>query len=203
MCIVDWIIAVAKSSMGGLAFYILMGIVILFVISVIVTNKDKIHTILIVTIGAFYLLSKVYCGPSLIDIYRMKPMAEKISEYIVKNGISKSLKDIPDLPYELEGCKRSEEYLNSDNNGGMKEVEKEKAILYNLREKCYFKNIELSYWLQRDLKENATGISLVLVSDNSTYVEYGGGAEKDDKIVFNEKNIGSSKTSGICNPMRQ
>jgi hypothetical protein len=133
----------------------------------------------------------------------MKPMAEKISDYIVKHGIPKSLKDIPDLPYGLEGCKRSEEYLNSDNNGGMKEVEKEKAILYNLREECHFKNIELSYWLQRDLKENDVSITIKMVSTNRTVLEYGLGAEKGKNLSLSMKDIGSYKSSGICNPMRQ
>ena len=142
------------------------------------------------------------CGPNSADVKVMKPMAEKISEYIVKNGIPKSLKDIPDLPYRLEGCEKSEGYLNMI-DGHMQKVPKEKAILYNFKEECSYSNMKLQFWLQKDLKENAIGISLNMNSPDETYIEYGGGAKEDGKIRFNEKNIGSSKTSGICNPMRQ
>jgi hypothetical protein len=130
-----------------------------------------------VTIGAFYLFSKIYCGPSLIDIYRMKPMAEKISTYIVKHGIPKSLKDIPDLPYGLE-C---------DSSG----------------KECYFKNGEYEV---RFYKPSYGGYELKLSAKSSkTYYKDYFKLTKDSKFILNKDDSGSYslKNTGICNPMRQ
>ena len=77
-----------------------------------------------------------FCGPDSADVKVMKPMAEKISEYIVKNGIPKSLKDIPDLPYRLEGCEKSEEYRKGDNKGGWGKATKEDAENITKYEHC-------------------------------------------------------------------
>jgi hypothetical protein len=191
MCIVDWIIAVAKNSMGGLAFYILMGIVILFVISVIVTNKDKIHTIIIVTIGAFYLFSKIYCGPNYFDVRVMKPMAEKISDYIVKNGIPESLKDIPDLPYGLEGCERDKEFDYQENC----KIENKMMNLYfkhgkyTIDDKIYEEaNLEMRHVVNNTTK---TGLLMEFEKKNNSFVQ------------VDEVKIYSGKTDGICNSMRQ
>ena len=72
-------------------------------------NIKTIKTVIISTIGMLSLSGcSLFCGPNMSDVKVMKPMAQKISDYIVKNGIPESLKDIPDLPYGLEGCKHIE-----------------------------------------------------------------------------------------------
>jgi len=197
---IDWLKAILESNMSSLGLLILIAIIFVGSVLLGLIDRRKVWYGFVAFIIGFYLYVKLSCGPNLFDVRIMYPMAEKISQYIEKHGIPKSLKDIPDLPYGLEGCERSEEYLKGDNNGGMEKTSKGKAILYNVREKCHFKNIELSYWLQKD---SDVSISITLSSKNRTYVDYGGGAEKDKKIIFDIKTLGSSKTSGICNPMRQ
>ena len=75
-------------------------------------NIKTIKTAIISTIGMLALSGcSLFCGPNMSDVGVMKPMAQKISDYIVKNGIPESLKDIPDLPYGLVECnkKRADE----------------------------------------------------------------------------------------------
>jgi hypothetical protein len=199
---IDWLKAMIEGSMGGLGAFIFIGIVVVGTVVVAVSKRKKVFYGFLVLALGFFIYAKCTCGPSFSDVRVMYPMADKISGYITKHGIPKSLKDIPNLPYELEGCVRSEEYLNMI-DGYMKKVSKEKAILYNFREECSYSNIKLQFWLQNFLEEHTIGISLTMNSADETYLEYGGGAGEDEKIRFNEKNIGSSKTSGICNSMKQ
>jgi len=142
------------------------------------------------------------CTPNEEDVKVMKPMAETISNYIVKHGIPKSLEDIPDLPYELECEEVEEEYL-AMNYINMVPVKKNKAQLYNKKEKCHFENIELSYWLQNDLTDGAISASIDMHSSNKTIYSTGLYIGKDGKFKKDKVDIGSSKTDGICNPMRQ
>jgi len=119
------------------------------------------------------------CGPNPFDIKVMKPMAEAISNYIVKHGVPESLSDIPDLPYELEGCSK-------DGND----------------EKCYFKK-DSSYIVR--LYAPITGeLTVELFSNNNrTGIQYWFTID-NKKVVLTSKGDGySSKTDGICNPMRQ
>ena len=71
-------------------------------------NKKTIKTMAVSTLGVLVLSGcSLFCGPDMSDVRVMKPMAQKISDYIVTHGIPKSLKDIPDLPYGLEGCNKN------------------------------------------------------------------------------------------------
>jgi hypothetical protein len=68
----------------------------------------------------------------------MKPMAEKIADYIVENGIPESLKDIPDLPYRLEGCERSVTYRKQVDVSYRDTKKKEDASFAIINEGCRF-----------------------------------------------------------------
>ena len=54
---------------------------------------------------------KISCSPNKHDVKIMKPQVKAIADYIVKNGMPKSLKNIPELPYGLIGCSHQQHNL--------------------------------------------------------------------------------------------
>jgi len=99
-------------------WFIYIGVlVILFVVLVVVGGKEGIKgvgasiLVFIVSLVGFNYFYNYTCGPSSADVKVMKPMAQKISDYIVKNGIPESLKDIPDLPYGFTCKPKHEEFF--------------------------------------------------------------------------------------------
>ena len=192
-----------NEGIAPLAFLILLGLSVIVVIYAFFTSNKKRAYLALLLPFIFYIYSKIHCGPCLGDMMVMKPMAEKISAYIVKHGIPERLEDIPDLPYRLEGCEKSEEYLSSY-NGRMRQSTKNEAELYNYKENCHFKNIELFYWLQKNLHEKSQiGITIKMISSNRTVLIRGMATDKNHQFINLDTTIGSYKNTGICNPMRQ
>ena len=138
--------------------------------------------VFLIAIWAMLVVARFFsCGPNSADVKVMKPMAEKISEYIVKHGIPKSLKDIPDLPYGLEGC----EYEESN------------------YEKCYFDekkysaNIFIPYPPLYEIR--------LFAEKSKTVIYYDFEVNADGKFTLKTENshIYSSNTNGICTQLRQ
>ena len=120
------------------------------------------------------------CSPNKEDIAIMKPMAQKIADYIVANGIPESLENIPNLLYMVEGCEK--EMPNVENcklieNNIMYDIELYKYSINEFSIKIFDKTSEvgLIYNLEEALNH---------------------------KWIIKEIKPYSSKTSGICNPMR-
>ena len=191
-----------------MAFFVLIALIAVAIIYISVAKKKKIAiAISLIVIGVYHLYVSHTCGPNSADVKVMKPMAEKISAYIIKNGIPKSLKDIPDLPYGLVGCERSQEYWDGNNN---KINNINTAYSFQIDEKCIFfdnnNQIELSFGASRlmeNLPNQWEGV-VKMTSSKETVLKHYFKTDKNNKIIFDENlSIGSSKTSGICNPMRQ
>jgi len=162
-------------------------LVVLFVVFVVVGGKEGIKGVgvsifvFIVSFASFSYFHKHACGPNSADVKVMKPMAQKISDYIVKNGIPESLKDIPDLPYGLEECEKTQKNLEQcifyKNN---KEYEAEIYILGNMdiTMRCRKSKTGLRY----ELENNTTSNQWTILKKDIAY---------------------SGKSSGICDPMNQ
>jgi len=192
--------------MKSILLVLLIIILVIVNVALMLNNRYSMKAFLI-SVGIFIsyiFITQLICGPSPIDVYRMRLMAKPISSYIVKNGVPNSLKDIPGLPYELECDGVKEEYL-AMNYINMVPTQKNKAELYNKRENCYFNNTKLSYWLQQDLKDKKSRrtISIRMFSPDETFYDFGLFENDRGQFVMSKVNIGSSKISGICNPMRQ
>jgi hypothetical protein len=152
-------LAVLYIAAGSISRFLYIPIlVILLSVFVVVGGKHSLKgvgvsiLVFIVSLVMFNAYYNFTCGPNYFDVRVMKPMAEKISDYIVKNGIPKSLKDIPDLPYGLEGCKGEQNYYKFDNKEfAYIEVFLKEDAESNLRdEACHFANKGRFYTLKLD-----------------------------------------------------
>ncbi len=124
------------------------------------------------------------CGPNPEDVKVMTPQAEAISNYILKNGIPKSLADIPNLPYALENCKWADEnvewcYFDINEN-------KYSTRLYFV---AYDNGIDIDVRIHSEKSETGMFTEIEKIS-NGTF-----------EVVEHLKAY-STKDDGICNPMR-
>ena len=151
-------------------------------------------------VGLFFVLRFVSCGPSYSDMKKMNPMINAIGNYIARNGIPKSLNDIPNLPYELSGCKRNDYYENYKTD---KHVSKDNAQMHQIEEICYFKNIKLEFGITNYLENSEISGMIKMVSDNKTVMSEGFETKNGKTFELDEINAGSYKNSGICRSLRQ
>ncbi len=196
-----------------MAFFVLIGLVFALIIYISLAKKKKRALLISIAIlGLYHLYVRYSCGPNPWDVRVMKPMANAISDYIVKHGIPKSLSEIPDLPYRLEGCKREESYYGDMNKSTMQYIKLPNRIGANtayIEEKCSFGAKNRHYYI-----ESRTGLDFK-THKNSMSIEIGNmksltwgifrikETPKHIKSNIDELHFGSSKTDGICNPMRQ
>jgi hypothetical protein len=174
--------AIFERGIPTMSFLILAGLIIIFFIVLVSTNNTKIHTIIFLLIIGFYLFVKVCCGPSYSDAKLMQPMAEKISEYIVRHGIPESLKDIADLPYQLDRCEKKQENLEQCTfYKNKKRYKTEIYILGKMDIEIYSQKTQTG--LRYELKKNTLNTTQWFI--------------KRSNIIF------SSKASGLCSQLRQ
>jgi len=187
---------------GGVLFmppFVVMSIYfVLFLLSAVAALSAQKSIVILSVVGGFVLgvfgFNALYshtCGPNSADVKVMKPMAEKISAYIIKNGIPKSLKEIPDLPYGLVGCtvKRIYDYpeetcriLSSNRNIKIHFDHGESTI-----DKIHYSEVNLN--MKNEATE--TGMHMQLSQKNNNV------------FMLEDKKFYSGKISGICNPMKQ
>jgi len=195
--------------MAGLVLVALIVMAIVFI--VVSKNRKRAMLISVGVIGVYHLYVSHSCGPNSADVKVMKPMAEKISEYIVKNGIPKSLKDIPDLPYGLEGCKSEQTYYKFDNKvfANIEVPLKKDAEFKIVKEKCHFKKKNRSYYIhiigEYNFIPNKKSLDINIGNKNSKTWDNLTFYSDKNKTIFVDKeiNFGSSNTSGICNTLKQ
>jgi len=187
-------------------FAVIPVYVVLFILSVLVALVTQKPIVIVSVVGGFVLgvfgFNALYhhtCGPNSADVKVMKPMAEKISDYIVKNGIPESLKDIPDLPYGLVGCEKETTY-----GPLVKTYITEDAQWENNTEMCNFKNITIRLSLDKSLenKDEKMNGTLRMRSRNETTLYSFIEQDQDNKFTFNSIRF-SGKKSGICKAWRQ
>ena len=164
----------------------------------------------LVLFGLLLLARFVSCGPNSADVKVATPMVEKIADYIVENGIPESLKDIPDLPYRLEGCERSEEYWDDANN---KVNNIEQAISFQIDEKCYFNykhqkmnlNFGASAYVQNKFNEWGLSINIRNYKTKTVLKSRLFLKKENEQFIVVKKSIDSYgfKHNGICHQMRQ
>ena len=159
---------------------LLLLIIVLLVFIAYSKNRKVALLISLLILLSYHLYVSYQCGPNKKDVAVMKPMAEAISNYIVKNGIPKSLKDIPGLPYELE-CK--------EDNGNS----------------CYFVVNGNHYSISYSVLASGTRILGSFAAKSRTGYQIEFAISEENKTLINKKNSGaySMKNTGICNPMKQ
>lgn len=205
-------------------FIMIAILVILFVVFVVVGGQYGLKgvgvsiLVYVVSFMMFHYYYKYACGPNRIDVKVMQPMAEKISDYIVKYGIPKSLKDIPDLPYNLEGCKKNITFKKYTGSEDIDVYNQDEATYKIEEENCIYSNYGRIYKVGTYLNQDFTDtkfkyLNLKIYRDESkTGVAYD--LEYDQKNrkwkmehSLDEKyqniRIYDNKTSGICHQLKQ
>jgi len=201
MCIIEWVESVYSQSIRTGTFLILALIGIVFVLSLLFSKRKKVHLTLLIFMVVFYIFAKVHCGASLKDVSVMKPMAEAISNYIVKNGIPKSLKDIPDLPYELEGkCEMKHIFLNGYTEVNNKANADWQTFTYNCK---YKKKYNIYLYFRKSINKNNLDGS-IKISVGSTIVGLAIETNSNGKL-YKSSDIGIKTIhySGFCSQLRQ
>ncbi len=176
----EWVLAVWNQPMRSEAFFALLILAVLALVVAIVLRRylKIVFPLLVVCIGGFYIYAKIHCGPDPKDVAVIKPMAEAIGNYVVKHGIPESLEEIPDLPYELEGCE---------------DIDDEKI--------CHYKK-DFAY-VVRIYTPITNELVIEIFNQNSkTGIQYWFKVNNTKIVLERKGNAYSSKTSGICNPMR-
>ena len=170
-----------------------------------------VSVVFLIVIWAILIVVRFFsCGPDSTDVKVIKPMAEKISNYIVKNGIPESLKNIPDLPYALEMCKGKHTYYKFDSKAftNIEVSSKEDAEFKAIDKTCYFTNKSRNYYIKLNgnytLGDSGNVMIKIENDDSKTGIQYFFKRDTTGNTYIDHKgNPYSSKTDGFCNPMRQ
>jgi len=187
---------------------IVVMVVVLFVQLVRQKPMKKLLLSYLLILGSFHLFVSYSCGPNSADVKVMKPMAQKIADYIVAHGIPKSLADIPDLPYEVEGCERRVTYKNSTIIPIKIVKTEEDANFAIIEEGCTFqedsKKYSLSIFFTKDYDDTIGEGNLKLINwQSATAISYIFKGAKEHKFVLQYiPKFYSGNTSGICAPFR-
>jgi hypothetical protein len=155
---------------------------------------------IVITIVAFIGLRVFFCGPDQADLRVMKPMAEAISDYIIKNKIEqmpKSLVEIPNLPYMIKNCRKDYTLDRYKCNF----ISKDRIYEISYRQVWDTASPQAHFiYLRIYQYQSETGVEYDLKYDKKLrkwiIPNYLGERHKSIRIYDN-------KTSGICNPMRQ
>jgi hypothetical protein len=197
---------------------IILVLMVLFILSMAIVSANFGARYIPAVIATFVLgwfgfnaYYKHACGPNSADVKVMKPMAQAISDYIIKHGVPESLKDIPDLPYGLVGCERVVYYSQFDNKiyEYIKVKEREKATTESVREQCNFIANKRDYYFKYrslfDLENNTKGVTIEIGNNDSLTWTLFHFKTNENNITTGDSmaNFKCSKDTGICNPMRQ
>jgi len=98
----------------------------------------------LIFLALFIVLRFAFCRPNYFVVKTATPMAEKIADYIIENGVPESLDAIPTLPYELKGCNRKEIYWKEheqiESNQNAETIEIYMSCVFIHRNKILFKD---------------------------------------------------------------
>jgi len=165
--------------MKSILLVLLIIIIVIVNVALMLNNKYSMKAFLI-SVGIFigYIFTiQLICGPSPIDVYRMRLMAKPINTYLITKGKPKSLDSIPNLPYEL---KCSSPYS------------------------CSFEKSERVYkvWLERG--PGGKVYSLKLYSSKSSTNMFFWYKHKNNQFIKDgNPYIYSNKKTGICSSIKQ
>ena len=163
-----------------MAFFVLMGLIAILIVYISVAKKKKRALLIsVVILGMFYLYVRHTCGPNQADVKVMTPMAEAISNYIVKHGMPDNLEDIPILPYKIYQNKNDDPSFYYFQVGGDK---------YTI-----FKKSQNMLELSSDTKRGNGYTWLWLIFE----------IDKNGDYSLKRKEFFLAHTSGICSTLKQ
>jgi len=170
-----------KEEIDMFKLFLVLGIIVFLIVLPFVVKDKRIFFLwiggLAVWIIGLTVLNRIACGPNSHDVKIMKPEAKAIADYVVKNGVPKSLKDIPDLPYGLVECEH---------------------IQHNL-ERCIFYRNNAKYRTEIYILGD---MSIEIYADKTdTGLRYDLNKYSNNQWEISKSNISySGKSSGFCAP---
>jgi len=202
-----------KEEIDMFKLFLVLGIIVFLIVLPFVVKDKRIFFLwiggLAVWIIGLTVLNRIACGPNSHDVKIMKPQAKVIVDYIVKNGIPKSLGDIPDLPYVLVECNRQEAYMAKHSSDIVKSRKDAGGI--KVKEKCFFKKedklyrVKLRFFDSYTFTTNSGGEVNVHSLASKTSISYTLKINKRNnwKIDKYSPHIYSTNDTGICRTFRQ
>ena len=155
-----------------------------------------------------YILARfAFCRENYFTVKTATPMVEKIADYIVVNGVPESLDKIPDLPNELDECKKNISYEKEVDLDNIKVNSKEKSDFSIIEEKCNFfykgKKYKVWFWFAKHYTYLDRTHGKLDIRSNKTSV--GTSFEVDEKNTLKHDISGSSFDNrfGFCRQFRQ
>jgi hypothetical protein len=161
----------------------------------------------IAVIVLLVLMRFIFCRPNYFTVKTATPMVEKIAKYIVTHGVPESLDNIPDLPYELEGCNRKEVYWKDDDTLKTKKVNtKAEATRMELFLSCVFYKDQTPYSVNGRFVEIFSWddwSGKISIKSGKTSVGISFEKNKDNKIIHSTVGSGFDNRFGFCRQFKQ
>jgi len=160
----------------------------------------------LVLFGLLLLARFVSCGPNSADVKVMKPMAEKISEYIMQNGIPKSLKNIPDLPNKLGDCNKNIVYEKEEELRSIRVDSEQKADWVIYKETCDFfhgnKHYSIKFWFIENYKDKNNTHGEIEISFDKTSVGINFKMIRN-QLIHDDASSSFDNRFGFCRQLKQ
>ena len=154
-----------------------------------------------IALALFVLARFAFCRPSYSVVKTATPMVEKMADYIVKHGMPDSLEDIHDLPYVLNGCKKTIIYWNDHDI--VKEIKDAEWI--EIKGTCTFLNKGKTFNVNLRLTKFVNKIfddGEIDISSDKTSVGIGF-KMLDGKLIHDKASSSFDNRSGFCRQYRQ
>jgi len=156
----------------------------------------------VVLIWMLLLLARfAFCRPSYSVVKTATPMVEKIADYIVEHGVPESLEDIHDLPYVLNGCKKTIIYWNDHDI--VKEIKDAEWI--EIKGTCTFLNKGKTFNVNLRLTKFVNKIfddGEIDISSDKTSVGIGF-KMLDGKLIHDKASSSFDNRFGFCRQLKQ
>ena len=163
---------------------------------------------ILVFVGLFLSLRFFFCGPNYFVVKTAKPVAEKIADYIVKNGIPERLDKIPDLPYKVINCKRTSLFTKEVDLKEINVANQKEAEWKEVNESCaldtpdnyYYK---ISFWFAINYKFPKRSSGRLEIESSNTVVTVSFKKDDNNNIIHDAIGTANINTNGICRSFKQ
>lgn len=161
----------------------------------------------LILLALYAVLRFAFCRPSYFTVKTATPMVKKIADHIVAHGIPESLEQIPDLPYELKGCKRTVRYRKLIGVSYEDIDSKDDADFAIIEENCSFypnqKIGKVSFRFSPSYKYPDRTDGKLRIKSDKTSVGVSFNTDKNNKLTYGKVGTGFDNRFGFCRQFKQ